>query len=468
MARSARGGCCGTESERGVTVSQELSAFAAAATAAKLPVPARETIRLLMLDVAGLCVAARNNDYISAAVSSAASSGRATAIGHALAFSPYDAAIINGTAAHGEDYDDTFEGGPVHAGAVVVPAVLAAAEQRGLSGEAILKGIAVGVELMCRMSLVAPQATHKACFHPTAIFGAPAAAAGVAASLGLPAPKIANAIGVAGSLASGIIEYLADGSSTKRLHAGAAAQSGIRAAFLAEGGFSGPATVLEGQHGFYRAFAPSKTPDFEPLLAGLGTHWVLQTVAFKPYACGTMTQPFIDCAIELARSGIRADDIVGMVCEVGEGTVHRLWEPLKQKQSPPNAYAGKFSTPYCIAAGFIDGKAGFEQFTDARVMNPELRSLAAKVSYIINPNDPYPKNFTGHIRATLKDGSVREVRKAHMRGGAHEPLSESEILAKFYDNARFGGWTQEKAAGFAESLNSIAAGGTVDLSIARG
>jgi 2-methylcitrate dehydratase PrpD len=457
-----------TESELGVTVSQELSAFAAAATSAELPARARETIRLLMLDVAGLCVAARNNDYVAAARGSAATSGRATAIGHANGFAPYDAAIINGTAAHGEDYDDTFEGGPVHAGAVIVPAVLAAAEHRGLSGDAVVKGIAVGVELMCRMSLVAPQATHKACFHPTAIFGAPAAAVGVAAALGLPTEKIADAIGVAGSLASGIIEYLADGSWTKRLHAGAAAQSGIRAALLAEGGFTGPATVLEGHHGFYKAFAPSKTPDFKPLLAGLGADWVLETVAFKPYACGTMTQPFIDCAIELARSGVRADDIVSMVCEVGEGTVHRLWEPLQQKQSPPNAYAGKFSTPYCIAVGFIDGKAGFGQFTDERVMDPKLRSLAGKVSYIINPNDPYPKNFTGHIRATLKDGSVREVRKAHMRGGAHEPLSESEILAKFYDNARFGGWPRVKAASLAEALNRVAAGGAVDLSIARG
>ncbi len=100
-----------------------------------------------MLDVAGLCVAARNNDYVAAARSSAASSGRTTAIGHASALSPYDAAMINGTAAHGEDYDDTFEGGPVHAGAVIVPAVLAAAEHRGLSGEDIVMGIAVGVEI---------------------------------------------------------------------------------------------------------------------------------------------------------------------------------------------------------------------------------------------------------------------------------------------------------------------------------
>jgi 2-methylcitrate dehydratase PrpD len=450
-----------------MTVAEQLGAFAAAAGGANLPPKARETVRLLTLDVAGLCLAARKFDYVEAARASAAAAGNATAIGHAGGFTPYDAAIINGTAAHGEDYDDTFEGGPVHAGAVIVPAVLAACEHRGLSGKDAVKGIAAGVEIMCRMSLVAPQATHKACFHPTAVFGAPAAAAGVAAALGLPPGKIAHAIAIAGSLASGIIEYLADGSWTKRLHPGAAAQSGIRAALLAEAGFTGPATVLEGHHGFYKAFAPSKPPDFAQLLDGLGSHWYLETVAFKPYACGTMTQPFIDCAIELARQGLKASDIASMVCDVGEGTVHRLWEPLAQKHAPPNGYAGKFSTPYCIAVGFIDGKAGFAEFTDERVKDPAVRALAAKVSYVIDPKDPYPKNFTGHIRATLKDGSVREVRKPHMRGGAHEPLTAADILAKFHDNARFGGWTRSRAETLEKALNRIAEGGGVDLRPAR-
>lgn len=450
-----------------MSLARDLGAFAAATAANTLPAAAGATVTRLLYDVAGLCVAARKTDYVAAARASAASSGRATAIGHEGGSGPYDAALVNGTAAHGEDYDDTFEGGPVHAGAVVVPAVLAACEHRGLSGAAAVKGIAAGVEIMCRMSLVAPQATHKACFHPTAIFGAPAAAVGVAAALGLPAEKVAAAIGIAGSLASGIIEYLADGSSTKRLHAGAAAQSGIRAALLAEGGFTGPATVLEGQHGFYKAFAPSKAPNFAPLVDGLGERWVLETVAFKPYACGTMTQPFIDCAIELARSGVRAQDIASIVCEVGEGTVHRLWEPLAEKQAVPNGYAAKFSTPYCIAVGFLDGKAGFEQFTDERVRDPKVRALAATVSYVIDPANEYPKNFTGHIRATLEDGTVREIRKPHMRGGAHEPLTDEEIEAKFLDNLAFGGWDAVRSAQLAEAIDRILAGGKVDLSAAR-
>jgi len=446
-------------------VAARLASFAGHA----VPSPqARETVRLLLLDVAGLCVAARDTEYVRAALASTASEGKATAIGHAVPFGPYDAALVNGTAAHGEDFDDTFEGGPIHAGAVIVPAVLAAAEHRGLSGEAVLRGIAVGTEIMCRMSLVAPQAIHKACFHPTAVIGAPAAAAAVASALGLSPNLIAHAIGVAGSLASGIIEYLADGSWTKRLHAGAAAQAGIRAAFLAEAGFLGPATVLEGHHGFYRAFAPSKTPDFAPLLDQLGESWILETLAFKPYACGTMTQPFVDCAIALAKQGIKANDIASMECEVGEGTVHRLWEPLGLKQAPPNAYAAKFSTPYCIAVGFMDGGAGLGQFTEERVAEANVRALAAKVSYVIDPQNEYPRNFSGHIKATLRDGSVRETRQPHMRGGAHEPLSTADILQKFHDNAAFGGWARARSDQVAAALDGIVAGGSVDLSAARG
>ena len=237
---------------------------------------------------------------------------------------------------------------------------------------------------------------------------------------------------------------------------------------MAEGGFIGPATVLEGHHGFYKAFAPSKTPDFVPMMDKLGSAWVIETIAFKPYACGTMTQPYIDCAIELARSGVKADDIASIVCEVGEGTVHRLWAPLPLKQSPPNGYAAKFSSPYCLAVGFLDGRAGLGQFTDERVAEPAVRALAAKVSYVVDPANPYPRAFTGHIRATLKDGSIREVRRANMRGGAHDPIPPAEIVDKFRDNARFGGWDDKRAAGMVAAIDLIVGGGAVDLGNARG
>ena len=421
-------------------LAQTVAAWIAGTRADSLTPRALEMSRLLLVDVAGLCVAARREPYIAAAIAAADGDGVCTALGHARPFTAFDSALVSGTAAHGEDFDDTFEGGPVHSGAVIVPAVLAACERERVPGERLAIGIATGVELMCRMSLVAPMGAHRAGFHPTAVFGAVAAAGGVSAALGLDAPAVTSALGIAGSMASGIIEYLAEGTWTKRMHAGWAAQAGIRAALMARGGFIGPRTVFEGTHGFYRAFAPSVPPDFQPLVSGLGRRWVMEDVAFKPYACGTMTQPFIDCAIELAESGVDASDIGEIVCEVAEGTVHRLWEPLATKHRPPTAYAAKFSTPYCMAVGILDRRAGFAQFTPERVADRAVLDLAAKIRYVINPDDEYPRVFSGHLRAVLADGRERVIRRAHMRGGAQSPLTPGEVERKFADNAAYGGW----------------------------
>src|SRR5690242_4200449 len=382
-----------------IAVAEQLAQRIAALDAAKLPQKVRRKCEELLIDVVGLAVTARNEDYVKSAIAACDDDGPCTAIGHTRTLSAAAAALVNGTAIHGEDFDDTFEGGPVHAGAVIVPAVLAACERHrsdnARDGRAALLGIAVGVETMCRLSLVAPTLTHKAGFHPTAVFGTIGAAAGVGAALDLSSRQLVDSLGNAGSMAGGIIEYLAEGASTKRLHAGWAAQAGMRAALLGRAGFSGPRTVFEGAHGLFYAFARSTAGDFAAVTENFGAQWVTETLAFKPYPCGTMTHPYIDCARRLARR-VRADDIVDMVCDVGEGTVHRLWEPLAGKQRPANGYAGKFSTPYCIAAGFVRGQqglnVGLNDFSDAAVRDPAVLALAAKVRYRIDPQNPYPKN----------------------------------------------------------------------------
>jgi 2-methylcitrate dehydratase PrpD len=450
------------------SVAERLAERAVAVDAAALPRGVREVCERLLIDVTGLCVAARGTDYVKAALAGWPDAGPATVIGHSLPLSAAGAAFVNGTAAHGEDFDDTFEGGPVHAGAVVVPAVLAAAEQEGLDGAAGLRGIAVGVEAICRLSLVAPKAVHKAGFHPTAVFGAMAATAGVGAALRLDPKQLTDALGVAGSMAGGIIEYLADGSWTKRMHPGWAAQSGLRAALLGRAGFSGPRTVLEGMHGLFHGFAHTREGNFGALLDGFGERWLAATLAFKPYPCGTMIQPYIDCARRLAARGIAPDDIVEIVCEVGEGTVHRLWEPLSHKRRPPNGYAAKFSTPYCIAFGIFHGNLGLDAFADAAAADGRVRELAAKVGYAIDPANPYPNAFTGHIRATLRNGRVVEERQPHLRGGTNEPLSRAELEAKFAANARLGGWSEERRSAALGLARTIADAPRVDVGALRG
>ena len=448
-----------------IAVAETLAQNIAALDAAKLPHAVRRKCAELLIDVIGLAVTARNEDYIKAVLAACDDDGPCTAIGHTRPLSAAAAALVNGTAIHGEDFDDTFEGGPVHAGAVIVPAVLAACERHKRDGKAALLGIAVGVETMCRLSLVAPTLTHKAGFHPTAVFGTIGAAAGVGAALGLSSRQLVDALGNAGSMSGGIIEYLAEGAWTKRLHAGWAAQAGMRAALLGRGGFVGPRTVLEGSHGFFYAFARTTNGDFAAVTDNFGARWVTETLAFKPYPCGTMTHPYIDCARRLGRR-VKTDDVVEMVCDVGEGTVHRLWEPLVAKQYPANGYAGKFSTPYCIACGFVRGNVGLSDFSDDAVRDPAVLALAAKVRYRIDLQNPYPKNFTGHIRATLRDGSVVEERQPHMRGGAHEPLTRADIEEKFLLNARHGGWSEHRAKAALKLIAGLF-DGPVELSALR-
>jgi 2-methylcitrate dehydratase PrpD len=431
-----------------------------------LPAAVRDCSRDLLIDVAGLCVAARNSNYIASLKKSLDSGGPCTALGHDGTYSPEDAALLNGTAAHGEDFDDTFEGGPVHSGAVVVPAVLAACERFGRDGRSALLGIAAGVETMCRLSLVAPKLIHKAGFHPTAVLGAIASTLSVSKVLQLNAKQTANALGIAGSMAGGIIEYLAEGAWTKRLHAGWAAHSGLHAARIAREGFTGPRTVFEGTHGLFFAFSHEKDLDYEKLTRGFGTDWLLTGLTFKPYATGTMNQPYIDCALRLAKKGFAAEDVAEVLCETAEGYVHRLWEPLAAKQRPANDYGAKFSTPFNIAVAFVTGGAGFDAFSERTVRDERILGLAGKVRYRVDPENPYPKRYTGHVRMTLRDGRVFEERQPHIRGGVHEPLAREEIERKFRGNAAHGGWSAPLADSFL-AFAKEAFDGKMDLSSFR-
>ena len=448
-------------------IAEALAQAVARARGNALPPKVRATFEMLLIDIAGLCVAARGTDYVRAALESWEAHGDCTAVGHARALDAAGAAFVNGTAAHGEDFDDTFEGGPVHAGAVIVPALLAAAERHRIAGPDVLFGMAVGVEVMCRASLVAPKRIHQAGFHPTAVLGAMGAAAGVAAALRVDEKVFASAQGIAGSMASGIIEYLAEGTSTKRMHPGWAAQSGMRAVELARAGFEGPRTVWEGTHGFLHGFANTTGGSWERLTGDFGERWVARTIAFKPYACGTMIHPYIDCARRLARHGVKADEVTQILCETAEGIVHRLWEPLAAKRRPPNAYAAKFSMPFCVAHALLHGHLGLEAFTGESARDPVTLALAARVSYEVDDDNPYPEEFTGHVRVKLKDGRVLEERQAHLRGGRSEPLTRADIEEKFRGNCAYGGWEPARAEAWL-AFASRAFDGPIDLGPFRG
>jgi 2-methylcitrate dehydratase PrpD len=225
--------------------------------------------------------------------------------------------------------------------------------------------------------------------------------------------------------------------------------------------------VWEGTHGLMHGFAHVTGGAWEKLTAGFGERWVAESIAFKPYPCGTMIHPYIDCARRLAARGVKVDEIREVVCDVGEGTVHRLWEPLAAKRRPPNGYAAKFSQPWCIAYALVHGHVGLEAFADVRMADERVAALAAKVGYRIDPKNPYPDEFTGHVEAHLAGGRVVEERQAYFRGGAREPLTARDIEEKFRANCAYGGWEGERVERWLEFSRTLGAA-RVDLSPFRG
>ena len=216
----------------------------------------------------------------------------------------------------------------------------------------------------------------------------------------------------------------------------------------ARAGFFGPRTVFEGVHGLFHGFAHTTKGDYDALTGDFGERWVTETLAFKPYPCGTMAHPYIDCARRLAAQRHQ-----------GRRTSRRSsarWPKAPctgcGSRSPPSsgrptAMPAKFSTPFLLAAGFVHGGVGLDAFTDEAVRDPAVLALAAKVRYVIDPDNPYPNNFTGHIRAdAATTARVVEERQPHIRGGAHEPLTRADIEEKFVLNARHGGWDDARAA----------------------
>ena len=332
-------------------------------------------------------------------------------------------------------------------------------------GAAALRGIAVGVEVLCRLSLVAPKAVHKAGFHPTAVFGAMGAAAGVAAALGLDRRQTVDALGIAGSMASGIIEYLAEGAWTKRMHAGWAAQSGLRAALMARSGFAGPRTVFEGTHGLFHGFAHTTDGNYAALLGDFGTRWVTETLAFKPYPCGTMTHPYIDCARRLAARGIEAGrhqrDRLRRRRGHGASAVGAARREADSRRTAMrgNSRSPTASRPASCAAMWASATSPTRPCKDrARARRLPRRCATGSTRKI-----PIRTNSPAISARRSRDGSVVEERQPHFRGGAKEPLTRADIEDKFALNCRHGGWDAAKTEAGVERWRQTLYDGPIDL-----
>jgi 2-methylcitrate dehydratase PrpD len=404
----------------------------------RVPAAATAAAALLALDTLGNALAASREDFGVAVLGVAERLGGASEsvlIGGQARVAAANAVLANATLAHGLDFDDTREDAIVHTGCVAVTTTLAVAEATGAAGRAALEALIAAVEVMCRVGLAVPGALHARHFHPTSITSSFAAAAAAGRLYRLTEDQLVHAFGICGSQAAGIIEYLADGSWTKRLHPGWGAHAGVTAALLARAGFTGPETVLEGHHGLYAAFAGGHDGvRLDALLGTLGSTWELGELTLKPYPCGSIAQPYMDCAMRL-RERVRAADIAAIRCRTAAGPVPRLWEPLAAKHAPPNGYAAKFSLPYLLATILVRGRAGLAEFTDGAARDAEVLDVARRVGYELDATIDYPRQFVGDVEITLTDGRVLRERQDRPRGGPDAPLTPAEIEAKFRGNA---------------------------------
>jgi 2-methylcitrate dehydratase PrpD len=423
-----------------LSVARRLARFVVGLSLDQVPRPIVEATSRLALDTVGNALAAAPEDFGRAALTAASDLGgkaESTLIGGTRKVSAANAALANGTLAHGLDFDDTREDAIVHTGCVAVTTALAVGEALDASGRAAVEAMLAGVEVFCRVGLAVPGQLHARHFHPTAVNGVFAATAAAGKLYGLSEDQLVRAFGIAGSQSAGIIEYLADGTWTKRLHAGWAAHAGVTAAVLARAGFTGPETVFEGAHGFYEAFAGGHdAAKLDGLLATLGRTWEIANLTLKPYPCGSIAQPYMDCAYRLhTERRIDPTRIAAVVCRTHPGPVPRLWEPLAAKHAPPNGYAAKFSLPYLLALIFVNGRAGLANFTDDAVHDDAVLRVTRLVTYELDPTIDYPRHFIGDVRVRLTDGTEIAARQDHPRGGPDDPMTTEEVETKFRGNA---------------------------------
>lgn len=412
-----------------------------------VPSEVGQSVRERLVDTLGVAIAAQDLDTSRAVVDYVLEqAGRAEAqvIGQHRRVPAAQAALANGVLAHSLDYDDTHLPSVLHPSASVVPAALAMAEAEGVGGDRLVAAMAAGLEVCVRLGMAGydPEARNSTFFengqHATSICGAIGAAAAASSVIGLDAPEVAHAMGIAVSFASGVIEGNRTGGTVKRTHCGWAAHAGVTAAQLASRGFTGPPTVLEGSFGFFRAFLGGR---YEPmwLRDDLGSVWEIPKIFIKPYPANHFTHAGIDAATTFRELGVRPEHIRSAELGVPTHCVRSIGEPIEVKQRPATSYQAQFSGPYTVAAALFGGSGlgvALEDFSDEKFTAEDRRALMSRIRVVADPECDaiFPDQFPAILRVTLADGHQLEERVLSTRGGPQRPLSVAEIRRKFTDN----------------------------------
>jgi 2-methylcitrate dehydratase PrpD len=349
-----------------------------------------------------------------------------TVIGTTVRLSPPNAAAANGTAAHALDLDDGYTPGGFHPAASVVSAALSAAEDIGNSAEDIVRAIALGYEVACRLAGSTHPHQRNRGFHNTALVGVFGAATAVGVLRDLDALRLANAYGLAGSHAGGLNAYLDEGSDVKRYHPGKAARDGLVSAELAARGLTAPTTVLEGPRGYLHAFAGGQF-DLDHLVGDLGNTWRMTRTYNKPYPCCRHVHGAIDAALDIReREGLSADDIESVRVETFAIAAHH------DNKDIHHVLDAQMSLPYSVSVALVHGEVGMEQFGEEARDDSRVRRIidATEVTTDEGHTSDYPRKRPARvfIRANGRE-FVEEVPQPY--GEPDNPMSDDDLDAKF-------------------------------------
>jgi len=422
-------------------IAERLAEFAADLSLSDVPLSVRIRAKHLLLDAIGCAYAAREEEFagrIARSVARLAGAGPRRVVGLPHRLPLRDAALVNGMLMHGLDYDDTHAAGIIHLTVSTFPAGLAAAAQAGATGAELLVAYIAGVEAGARIASVVKGGLHQVGFHPTGVVGAFASSLVAGRLMKLSPARLAGAQGIALSLASGNLQFIEDGSWTKRIHPGWAAACGITAASLAADDVPAPREAYEGRFGLYRTHLPAdlmQQSDLSLATAGLNDVWEIDNVAVKPFPACHFVHACADAAIALHREGIDPERVRSVQALVPDGVVKAVCEPVAAKRRPKNDYDAKFSIPYAVASGLARGRLGVAEFAPAAFSEARIERLMDKVEYVVDAQTTFPRHYTGEVVVSLDDGRTLRNRVAVNRGNPDRPLGNEEIETKYFENS---------------------------------
>jgi 2-methylcitrate dehydratase PrpD len=362
-------------------------------------------------------------------------SGSATSLIGKQRLSPPHAAMVNGATAHALDFDDIHDPARVHAFCVMLPTMLATAEDVGeVSGKDFLLALAVGAEIHARLGLAAYNCLGKG-WHPTMTLGVLAGALGAGRLLKCNAETLLNALGLALHQACGTAQSMHDGVLAKRLGAGFAARGAVTAAFLAQDGVTGPFRPLEGDAGLFK-FLERGEVELSELTGGLGSVWKMRDYSCKPYPCCRCNHTSIGLTLALRSKGVKPADVDRV--EIALPRVNFQTVGQSYDVSRNSVVHAQFNVRYAFARALIDGRIDLKSYTTAAVRDPDVAALASRVSVSVDQLEAATDMAPSKIKVMRKDGSVIEIAGRNVPGSPAAPMTEAEIVEKFRSCMSFG------------------------------